>query len=502
MRSMRWFVAAALTATVIFSGCGGGDDDDGGGGGGGFGLLTGAIKDVNGSVVAGVSVSISGLTPAVNNEQGWFSIADVPAGNNTLVEFKKTGYVTTYRRVDINDGGNTYIDVSMSAVGTQQNITGAAGGTVTHSGTSVAIPANSIVDANKNPFSGTVVARVTAFDPTVEAQLLAFPGEFEGLSLAGETVPIMSYGFVDVTLSDESGNPLQLADGKTATITGAIPAGLQATAPATIGMWYFNSTMGRWEEAGTATKNGNNYVGTVSHFTVWNWDVPFPAAWIKGVVVDGDGNPIQGASVTAKGPNWRSGESYTPADGTFRIPAAAGSTFSIWAQKGTAKSATLSNTAPAANQELDVGQLVIGEGSVKILATLTWGAHPSDLDSHLLSPNGDHLYYRRMSVNGAKLDTDDRSSYGPEVVSVARLQNGTYKYLVRHYAGEGTISSSEATVTMIANEANLYTLRPPAGAPNNGIWHLWNIVVENGSVTSVETVNAYVANSALPANEL
>jgi hypothetical protein len=45
-------------------------------------------------------------------------------------------------------------------------------------------------------------------------------------------------------------------------------------APATIPLWYFNDTLGIWKEEGTATKQGNNYVGSVSHFSFWNCDVP------------------------------------------------------------------------------------------------------------------------------------------------------------------------------------------------------------------------------------
>lgn len=63
---------------------------------------------------------------------------------------------------------------------------------------------------------------------------------------------------------------------------------------------------------------------------------------------------------------------------------------------------------------------------------LSWGQIPSDLDSHLLTPSGHHVYYANSSPSGAgaNLDVDDTDSYGPETVTVTELQDGTYTYYV------------------------------------------------------------------------
>ena len=39
-------------------------------------------------------------------------------------------------------------------------------------------------------------------------------------------------------------------------------------------LWYFDEQKGMWVEEGVATKQGNQYVGTVNHFTDWNCDIP------------------------------------------------------------------------------------------------------------------------------------------------------------------------------------------------------------------------------------
>lgn len=68
-----------------------------------------------------------------------------------------------------------------------------------------------------------------------------------------------------------------------------------------------------------------------------------------------------------------------------------------------------------------------------------WGASPSDLDSHLFTPNGDHVYFgAKGALTGlpfVNLDVDDITSFGPEVVTLTRVMQGTYVYAVHNYSG-------------------------------------------------------------------
>ena len=100
------------------------------------------------------------------------------------------------------------------------------------------------------------------------------PGNLTGLTTDNEQKILQTYGMIAVELEGSGGEKLNLAPGKPATITLPIPSSLQASAPATIPLWYFNDSLGIWKEEGTAAKQGNNYVGSVSHFSFWNCDVP------------------------------------------------------------------------------------------------------------------------------------------------------------------------------------------------------------------------------------
>jgi len=83
---------------------------------------------------------------------------------------------------------------------------------------------------------------------------------------------------------------LQLATGKNATVTFPIATATQSTAPATIPLWFFDETKGMWIEQGSATKTGNTYVGTVSHFTWWNCDWGGGPLTYTATFVDQNGN--------------------------------------------------------------------------------------------------------------------------------------------------------------------------------------------------------------------
>ncbi len=74
---------------------------------------------------------------------------------------------------------------------------------------------------------------------------------------------------------------------------------------------------------------------------------------------------------------------------------------------------------------------------------MTWGSRPRDLDAHLSGPNPDggnfHIWWQDHYLMGGKdfLDRDDRSSYGPETITIYKPAKGTYQYSVFDYSHRG-----------------------------------------------------------------
>lgn len=132
-----------------------------------------------------------------------------------------------------------------------------------------------------------------------------------------------------------------------------------------------------------------------------------------------------------------------------------------------------------------IGNPDLGSGEYRIV--LTWGLNPEDLDSHLLIPNGQHVYYVDQSPTGAgaNLDVDDVTSYGPETITITSQQTGTYKYYVHRYYGSGALAGSDALVRIFDTEGLLRSFT----APNTGSGDYWDVFTLNGStVTTVDQI--------------
>ena len=178
------------------------------------------------------------------------------------------------------------------------------------------------------------------------------------------------------------------------------------TEAATLGtcpLWYFNNSTGIWQEEGQGTYNASSasFVGNVSHFSTWNYDIMYPRAFISGRVVDSNGVPVQGAQVKCWGigwymQRWASGETVTNDNGVFtKIPVEVGVTFKYQASKGGHESAVLQAGPLTQNEEFNVGDIILDAPLIQI--TLTWGENPRDLDSHLAANLTSgitfHVYY-------------------------------------------------------------------------------------------------------------
>lgn len=127
-----------------------------------------------------------------------------------------------------------------------------------------------------------------------------------------------------------------------------------------------------------------------------------------------------------------------------------------------------------------------------IRVELTWGEQPNDLDSHLWDaqdpPN--HVAYYNLSINGADLDRDDTTSYGPENVTITALIPGTrgrYDYAVYRYAGGAATAPAVVRVFRGASSVpeRTYSTSAFTGSGEEW-WHVFSINPSDGSITSID----------------
>lgn len=128
---------------------------------------------------------------------------------------------------------------------------------------------------------------------------------------------------------------------------------------------------------------------------------------------------------------------------------------------------------------------------------LTWGATPTDLDSHLNGTAGDGAavnvaFFHKSAENRsgsvvAELDVDDTSSYGPETTTVYD-SHGTYYFDVVDYTRSFGVGNSGATVKVYRGNALLETITP---SPGIGLgWRV--LMLREGQIT---VLNQEVATS-------
>ncbi len=150
-------------------------------------------------------------------------------------------------------------------------IVASSGGEVTISGGgSVKFNPGFINASNGNTYTGNVSVSASFFNPADQNFSAIVPGDLKAVSAANQRGVLQSFGVIAVEMNDASGNKLQLASGKTATITWPIPSLLQSNAPAIIPLWYFDNAKGVWKQEGTASRQGTNYTGIVKHLSFWN----------------------------------------------------------------------------------------------------------------------------------------------------------------------------------------------------------------------------------------
>lgn len=218
--------------------------------------------------------------------------------------------------------------------------------------------------------------------------------------------------------------------------------------------------------------------------------------------------PVDGASLTLY-PNINqtsgaaAGTATTAPDGTFTIPNVPVGTYTL-----VATHALYSN---------DIYQVVSVDGSTmvyqdlpmspqlasgQIRIVMSWGPNPTDLDSHLYTPNigGStyHIYYvtrgSLISNPYAELDRDDVTSYGPETVTIAQSFDGQYDYFVHNYSaqygGGGARLSDSNCIVRIYDDSGLFaTFNVPAASrlTDQYNWWVFSYNGTTGQVTARDT---------------
>jgi Carboxypeptidase regulatory-like domain len=499
MKKYSWLVLLLMSGMLVFWGCGGDDDDGGDPPATTYGSVSGIVDGgFSKSAISNATITVGTLS-TTSNEQGYFSLANVPTGQR-VVNIAQAGYLSVQRVVQVVDGENVHLPDIFLPFAEEFVIDGEAGGsasTADGDGT-VTFGPDAFVDAAGDPYTGEVNLEVTTVMPGDGEFYEAFPGDFEGIREDGTTTQFVSFGFMGVNMynADKSAE-VRLANGATAALS--LRADDSKMVVDEIPMWWFDETAGVWREEGVAEYVDGSFVADVSHFTTWNWDLPISdVCTIEGTVLNTNEQPIAGARVFSRGVDYAiMDDDLTDAEGHFSVRAMKNAASDIWAMRGSFASAVVRVDVGAECPVVVESPLMLLEPAFAI--TLTWGASPSDLDSHLLIPmtwNEEydfyHVYFSSMGnfANNpyTMLDTDDTSSYGPEIISSAHFYQGTYQYWIHNWSQNTSagIHTSGAQVRLeVGGVIRTYNAADVdlAGGAQTGWWHVFDMAYSGTDLT-------------------
>jgi uncharacterized protein YfaP (DUF2135 family) len=89
----------------------------------------------------------------------------------------------------------------------------------------------------------------------------------------------------------------------------------------------------------------------------------------------------------------------------------------------------------------------------RLSVVLSWDTDQTDLDLHVISPDGKHCYYgERVMPNGGALDVDVTTGFGPEIFSTPVPLKGTYLVYVNYYGSGGGSDLTVAQVSVLTQQ--------------------------------------------------
>jgi uncharacterized protein YfaP (DUF2135 family) len=103
----------------------------------------------------------------------------------------------------------------------------------------------------------------------------------------------------------------------------------------------------------------------------------------------------------------------------------------------------------------------------RLRVVLSWDTDGTDLDLHVISPDGEHVFYgHRTGANGGALDVDVTTGYGPEIYANPSPVEGVYHVYVNYYgSGRGRQDVTTAQVAIITQEGTLSEKRQTVTVP-------------------------------------
>jgi len=295
----------------------------------GVALIKGKVVDSSGAAIAGASLK-AGKATASAAKDGTFSLS-VPPGP-VIVTASATGHVDSFKAVTASTSAAAYLPITLAARSAAVTLDADRGGTAQGPrGATLVAPAGAFVDAQTGAkVTGTVSVALTPLDPSVAADLAAYPGQLVAEQGDGGKALLESMGVVEID-AEQNGARLTVKPGLTMKLT--LPAPANATPLASAELWSFDEATTLWKDEGTAAAldaASNTYGASIRHLSWFNLDMVAPVGCVKGRTVDCKGERVRGILVMAESTERPAlGTDTSDVNGLFSVPCILGVTMTL-----------------------------------------------------------------------------------------------------------------------------------------------------------------------------
>ena len=442
--------------------------------------LTGFIADPDGIPVEGATVLYNSVQ-AITDANGNYVLSNVEVSSrHASLEVTKPGYFSGSRSFRTQNAGTLFHRTTLVPFGEPLNFTGGSG-SVENNLVSIDFPENSVMDeATGELYTGDV----DIFIKHIGTDEFSMPGDLTSINENDELEVLQSYGMVFVEMYAEDGRKLNVAEGMTVAMTYEIPQELLSTAPETIPMWFFDYDTGIWREEGEARREGSRWIGEVSHFSCWNFDLNVASVVVTGQIVQSNGGQSQ-YYVTFLNEDNKGGRGSAKADGSFsgRVEAGAPLEFTIRYTEANCDTIVHQETVGPFNQDTDLGDIIIDSDNFASKPVARFIINQDDNQSLKYS-------FTNTSLVRGISDTSFTSTwdFGGDGSSTAESPThtfsaeGTYEVTLTITAADGEVASLTITIEA-GGESNKYARITDSKDDDTGELRLAVDSIQNGRVS-------------------
>lgn len=398
--------------------------------------IGGEVLDESNNPVANALVTV-GSDQTYTNTNGHFYLTNISVDSDrAYVKVEKDGYFLGARAVNPEASTTSYVSIQLIQKIVAGTVDNSTGGIVSLStGPSLTFEAGDISKEDGSPYNGQVTVYASYLDPTASNIGEIIPGDLDAIDENGDAVALITYGMVAVELFGSNGENLNITPGQTAELSMPVQAAQLSAAPSSIPLWYFDEAVGNWIEEGSATLQGSEYIGTVSHFTFWNCDQATPAVNLE-LSVSCNNVPNANVMVRLSSPQGLVyGTSYTNANGEINelMPAGVPLILEIYDICG---NVAYTQNIGTNNSDLNLGQITQCNNTVAITGTLV------DCNG---APVSNGMFHVQAGVASIPLFTD-ANGYINTTVATCSSSN----IVVSGFDFNASLQSSPVTVAVTA----------------------------------------------------